>query len=183
MDFLSQLGPLGLASRLRRLTEKMTQEASLLYRELDLAFEPRWFPVYYLLARQPSLGIVEIARMLGVSHPAVHHISNELIRAGLVIAVKDSTDRRKRLLCLSEEGRQLLPTLEAIWDTIRQASTDLLAESPHDLLLALNAFEQAYRQKNLRTRFFERQAKHHESVTLPPNPQEPNTLNTLVSTR
>ncbi|MEJ7658550.1 MAG: hypothetical protein WKG07_02415 [Hymenobacter sp.] len=36
---------------MRRLSEQMTRQATDVYALYHLAFEPRWFPVFYLVAR------------------------------------------------------------------------------------------------------------------------------------
>lgn len=155
MDFISELGSLALASRLRRLTERLTQEAVLLYRDLDIDFEPRWFAVFYLLSEQSPLCVVDVARMLGISHPAVNQIAGELIRKGLVSAQKDPHDKRKRMLILSEKGKQLVPTLKHVWRHVHGAVDTAILDSEQDVMASIEGLERALEKKSLQERFFE----------------------------
>lgn len=155
MDFLRDLGALALASRLRRLTDRLTQDVSQIYRELDIDFEPRWFPVYYLLSQKAPLGVVDIAKVLGVSHPAVNQIAGEMINHGLVQSLKDETDKRKRLLCLTEAGLAVQPVMREIWDGVYQAVQSVLEETDSQLLNEINQFETAVQQRPIHQRFLQ----------------------------
>ncbi|HPC11967.1 MAG TPA: GNAT family N-acetyltransferase, partial [candidate division Zixibacteria bacterium] len=49
MDVIEQLGSLALATRLRRLADRLQRDVSQVYRELNVEFEARWFAVVYYL--------------------------------------------------------------------------------------------------------------------------------------
>lgn len=155
MDFLKDLGALALGSRLRRLTERLAQDVSQIYRELDIDFEPRWFPVYYLLSQKAPLGVVDIARILEVSHPAVNQIAGEMINHGLVHALKDDTDKRKRLLALTEAGLAMQPVMREIWAGVHQAVQSVLEETDSQLLADINNFETAVSERPIHQRFLQ----------------------------
>jgi DNA-binding MarR family transcriptional regulator len=155
MDFLTELGSMAIASRLRRLTERFSQDAVVLFKELNLEFEPRWFPVFYLLTLQKPMGIVDIAKVLGISHPAVNQIAGEMIQKGFLIAFKDDKDRRKRYLTLSDKGRAWVPLMERIWDGMRTTTALMMEESGVDVMQAVNALEGVLLQRGLRERFLD----------------------------
>jgi DNA-binding MarR family transcriptional regulator/predicted GNAT family acetyltransferase len=141
MDILKQLGELALGSRMRRLSERFVQDVSLLYKEQDIDFEPRWFPLYYMLHEHSPMSIVEIAKQLGVTHPAVNQMASEMIKAGMVEALKDENDKRKRLLILTPEARELYGKLKPIWDDIERAAHELTAATGYDVLAVLDRME------------------------------------------
>lgn len=153
MTFLKELGPLALGSRLRCLTERLTQDVSQIYRELDIDFEPRWFSIFYLLSQNAPLGVVDIARILNVSHPAVNQLAGEMIQHGLVRAMKDKNDKRKRLLTLTEKGQALLPASREIWDGIYRAVQETMDESDSKLLADIERFESALDRQPIHQRF------------------------------
>lgn len=153
MDFLQELGPLALASRLRRLTERLTQDIAQIYRTMDIDFEPRWFPVFYLLSQKGPLGVVDIARMLNISHPAVNQIAGELIQQGLLESLRDETDKRKRLLTLTSSGYANLPVLSKVWSGIYTAIQTLLDETDPKLLTAVDSLEQSLDRQSIAKRF------------------------------
>ena len=49
IDLIRKLGPLAFASRLKRLSERLMKDVALVYKDLNVDFQPRWFPVLYLL--------------------------------------------------------------------------------------------------------------------------------------
>lgn len=153
MTFLKELGPLALGSRLRCLTERLTQDVSHIYRALDIDFEPRWFSIFYLLSQKAPLGVVDIARILNVSHPAVNQLAGEMIDHGLVQAMKDKNDKRKRLLTLTEKGQALLPASREIWDGIYRAVQEAMDESDSKLLADIERLESALDRQPIHQRF------------------------------
>lgn len=154
MDLFSQLGALALASRMRRLADRMSQDVVVIYKEQNIDFEPRWFTVYYLLVQKAPLSIVEVAQILGISHPCVNQIANDMIKAGLVKAQKDKTDKRKRLLVLTDKGRDLLPALQTIWDDVENALKDVIADSGLDVMGMLEKMETCLDRKEIYERFY-----------------------------
>jgi len=155
MDFLKSLGALAVVSRLRRLSERMTQDVVNMYRDLGIDFEPRWFPVFYLLSRKSPIGVVDAGKILGISHPAVNQIAGELIAQGLVEAKKDASDKRKRLLVLSDKGLALLPVLEEIWSDVHLAARELLDSTGLDVMGAIDKLEASVEQHGVYARFRE----------------------------
>jgi GNAT superfamily N-acetyltransferase len=167
VDLLSELGPLALGSRLRRLTERMTQEVMLIYKEQDIDFEPRWFPVYYLLSRRAPISIMDIAKILGISHPAVNQIAGEMIKHEIVHALKDETDKRKRLLALTRKGEDMLPSLQVIWNDLQEAVNGLLDASDSDIMRAIHQMESTLDERGIYARFVDcRDRKLQDSIQI-----------------
>ena len=143
MDLIRQLGPLALASRLKRLSDRLMRDGFRIYREQGLEFEPRWFTVFYLLSRKSPMAVTEIANELRITHPAVNQVAGIMEKAGLIVSRRDKTDERKRLLSLSPLGKVLAAKLKPIWKDIREANQELLDESGTDLLGSLDKIESA----------------------------------------
>lgn len=165
MDILQNLGPLALGSRFRRISDQLMQDGILVYRDSGLDFEPRWFPVYYYLKDMGPSAVTDIARGLGITHPAVNQVAKELMNADLVAAYKDRSDKRKRVLALTSLGKQKLQELEPVWADIRQALQELLDDSGAEVLGCLAAMESALKSKSFHRRFL----SYHEK---PQNPVE-----------
>ncbi|MFH1278789.1 MAG: helix-turn-helix domain-containing GNAT family N-acetyltransferase [Candidatus Eisenbacteria bacterium] len=135
------LGGLALASRLKRLSDRLYRGVARIYRELEIEVEPRWFPVLHLLSRRDSLSITEIAGALGLTHPAVHQTAAVLESKGLVTSRKGRGDERRRLLRLSAKGRRLTDRLAPVWRVVRERGEDLAREAGVDLLGTLDRIE------------------------------------------
>ncbi len=160
MDLITDLGELALASRLKRLSERLLRDVSRVYRELDAPFEARWFPLLRALLAESPQAVTQLARALGLTHPAVNQLAGEMARAGLVLTARDRRDERRRLLRLSKKGRDVAARLAPVWKEIRGANHELLAEarttSGHDLLAALAATETALTVRGMHARVTER---------------------------
>jgi DNA-binding MarR family transcriptional regulator/GNAT superfamily N-acetyltransferase len=152
MDFLQQLGPVALGSRLRRLSEYLTSEAAGIYTDYGLSFQPRWYPVFYLVAHRPGISSNEIAEQIGHTHASVSQIVKELVGSGLLTMMPDSQDQRRRLMTLTPLGQEVLPQLRTQTADVRRSMQTLLAAAETDLWKALEAFEQQLEQQSLRHR-------------------------------
>jgi len=156
MDLITDLGELALASRLKRLSERLMRDVSRVYQELDEPFEARWFPLLRALLAESPQGVTQVARALGLTHPAVNQLAGEMARAGLLLAARDRRDERRRLLRLSKKGRDVAGRLGPVWEEIGWANRELLAEARagggHDLLVALAAAETALDGRGMHAR-------------------------------
>jgi len=172
MDIVDQLGELALATRLKRLSERLMKDVSQIYGDLEEDFQARWFTLLYALAngaerrqdrattrrslRPSPRAITDLAQALGLSHPAINQIAAQVIRRGLVKQARDPRDERRRLLLLTPRGRNLVKRLEPVWEEIRQANADLLAEAGVDLLGDLERIEIALDASSMAERIRER---------------------------
>lgn len=142
MDLFGELGHLALASRLKRLGELLQSQVSEVYAEQAVSFRARWFPVLIALSRTSPLSIVQLAAILGLTHTAIAQIAQEMEGQGLLGSQPDPRDGRRRLLGLTPEGVALFERLQPLWEEIRAATAELVAESGHDLLAAIAAMEE-----------------------------------------
>ena len=149
MDFIADLGELALATRLKRLSERLMKDVSRVYRDLGIDFKANWFSILYALGQESPMSVTELARALGLSHPAVNQIAAQLLSRGLVGQGKDESDERKRLLHLTPMGRQLIDELEPVWNEIRLANRALLREAGGDLLGNLTRVEAALDENSM----------------------------------
>ncbi len=156
MDVIRQLGPLALASRFRRLADWLYRDAPRIYREMSVDFEPRWFPLFYLLKESSSVPVTEAASALGFSHPAINQIAGQMAKRGLLESVKDKKDERKRLLRLTRKGRAALSSLEPIWADIEAAASELVKDAGGDFLAAVGRMEDALTERGMYERVMRR---------------------------
>ena len=59
MDLIKQLGSLAFASRLKRISDRMMADGGRIYASQNISFEPRWFPIFYLLSEEPPMPLTE----------------------------------------------------------------------------------------------------------------------------
>jgi len=115
---------MALGSRLRRLSE-FTEDAAKIYALYDIAFDPKWFPAFYVLLQKKELSITEIAQIIGHSHPSVSQIVKEMTNIGPTTA-KSVSDARVNVVKLSDRGQQLIPTIKNQCIDVTQAAEELV---------------------------------------------------------
>jgi DNA-binding MarR family transcriptional regulator len=148
-DIISELGALAMGSRLKRMSDTVMRGGAEIYRSNNIDFEPKWFPLFYLLSKEErELGIMEIAEKLNISHPAVIQLAKELEKQGWILSKKSKKDARKRFLQLTPKGRDFLPQLQAIWTDIRALNEQIINSQATNLLRALEEIEQVYAAKS-----------------------------------
>jgi ribosomal protein S18 acetylase RimI-like enzyme len=156
MDTLAQLQELALATRLKRMSDRLLKDVSQIYLELGIDFKGRWFALLFALGQKSPQSVTELAQFLRLSHPAINQIAGQMIRRGLLRQVKDRQDDRKRLLRLSAKGRRLKKRLDPILKEIRIANRELLREAKVDLLSDLARVEAALDERSMAQRVRER---------------------------
>ncbi len=152
MDLINTLEELALASRLKRLSDRLMKDMAEIYREANADFQPRWFTVFMALDRNESLNITEIARQLGISHTAVNKIVTDMNRHGLVEKMKDSADERRMRVSLSGKGRNTRRDLDELWKGVKRANAELLTEAGADLLGDIRKVEEALDKRDMGNR-------------------------------
>ncbi|MGE8533862.1 MAG: bifunctional helix-turn-helix transcriptional regulator/GNAT family N-acetyltransferase [Chryseobacterium sp.] len=164
MDLFNRTGKMALGSRLRLLTAKVTEDATKIYELYNVEnFSPKWFPVFFVLHEESNQTITEIAEQIGHSQPSVTKIIKEMLKAGLVEDNLKSSDKRRNIVGLTAEGKQLAEKMV----TIQCADIDLaidriIEEATHNLWEALAEWEHLFEQKSLLSRVKE-QKKARES--------------------
>lgn len=155
-DYIEQLGALALASRQRRLIDRLTVDGIRVYRSLDFDFEVRWFTIFHLLSAHTSMTVTEIAQALRLAHPSVIETADEMLRRGMLVSRRDDTDKRRRYLTLSRKGKALARKLEPVWEAFRSAADEIFSEAGCDFLQAIKKIETALDRKGLYERIADR---------------------------
>jgi len=167
MDKLHQIGGLGLASRLKRLSEKLSKDVTLVYKKQNIDFEARWFSIVYLLKEKSPMRITDLAHSLNISHTAVNQLASELIKKNYIRSGLLNSDDRVKLLYLTGEGKKLCVKLAPLWKVIKQANDELLATADGNLLEALENIESALEKKSMYERImFRLNGSYGKQITI-----------------
>ncbi|HVP35617.1 MAG TPA: bifunctional helix-turn-helix transcriptional regulator/GNAT family N-acetyltransferase [Terriglobales bacterium] len=156
MDLLRKLGPLAIASRLRRLTEWLYKDGARIYQEQSLDFEPRWFSLFNLLKESGKISVTQAAQTLGLTHPAINQIAGEMSKRGLLESFTDKKDKRKRILQLTPKGKKAFSSLEPVWKDFESAVSELLNEAGSDFLTIVGKLEDELKEKGMYERISRR---------------------------
>lgn len=154
MNIIDESGILSIATRLQRLSEAIRKDGFLIYKANGIDFQPKWFPVIYALFQKPILSVMELATEIGYSHPSTITLLKELEKEKLIRSKKDKQDERKRLIQLSDKGKNLVVQMQPVWDIIVVAATEL-TDTQNNLMKAITEVEARLKEKSL----FERAQK------------------------
>ncbi|MBB5619974.1 DNA-binding MarR family transcriptional regulator/predicted GNAT family N-acyltransferase [Pedobacter cryoconitis] len=167
MEFFNQVGKKAIGSRLRMLTEKITEDAAQIYQCYDIDMQPKWFPVFYVLSQGEAMTITAIAKEIGHSHPSVSKIIGEMAKKGLVDEKKDETDGRRNMVSLSPKGDEITVKIQNQYADLDQAVADIAAQSRNDLWKAMEEWEFLLGQKTLLRRVQEiKKERESKEVTI-----------------
>lgn len=155
-ELIAELGELAFASRLKRLSERLMEDVSQVYRDCGVDFEPKWFLIFYQLGQAGPQSVTGLAQQIGVTHPAVNQAAAELIRSGMLSARADKSDKRKRMLSLSPKGRQRYEQLKPVWQQVREATAELIKETDSGLLQEIENIERALDRRTMYQRIKDR---------------------------
>lgn len=167
MAFFEQTGKKAIGTRLRRLSEWITEDAAQIYTLYGVELQPKWFPVYYVLSGGEAKTITQIAEEIEHSHVSVSKIIREMAKQGLINFGSDATDARKNLVSLSEKGLAINAKISAQYEDVGSAIDAISAQSNHDLWKAIEEWEFLLGQKSLLQRVVEqRKARESQSVRI-----------------
>lgn len=163
MNFFEQTGKVAIGSRLRMLTDKVTEDGAQIYKLYNIDMQPKWFPVFYALIHGKEKTITELAKEIGHSHPSVSKIISEMLKKGYVKENKDKTDGRRNVVSLSEQGAEISKKIEDQLIDVNAAVEEISAQSQNKLWEAIGEWEFLLEQKTLLRRVMEKK-KERDSL-------------------
>lgn len=159
MNHLHSLGPLALASRLKNLSDNLMKGVAKVYREMELDFEPRWFPMTHYLFIHGPVSVTFLASELQQTYPAILQVSKIMLKKGLIRLEKDEMDLRKTIISLTPKGQELAVNLSATWDDISSATALLMEENKMDIIKDITLIEKALDRENIYSRVINEKQK------------------------
>ena len=158
-DYFDELGVVALGSRLKRLSDRMMGDALNVYKYMGQEIQPKWFTLISLLFDKKSVSVVEASEKLGLSQPCISQFSKELIKIGLIKAVHDPDDMRRKLLSLTTKGVNSHKKMINVRKAVAKAAESLCSEVEYDFYQSVKQFEKALKRKTLYQRTLE---EYHE---------------------
>lgn len=162
MPFFEQTGIKAIGTRLRRLSEWITEDAAQIYKQYGVELQPKWFPVYFVLSNGEAKTITAIATEIEHSHVSVSKIIREMAKNGLINFGTDENDARKNLVSLTGKGMAINAKIAPQFIDVEQAIENMIAQSNHNLWKAIEEWEFLLSQKSLMERVKD-QRKSRES--------------------
>ena len=72
MKSFNELGHIALGTALRQLAAQVSKDAENTYAKFGFAIEPKWFPVFYVLASKGADSVVNIAKEIFTTGSALY---------------------------------------------------------------------------------------------------------------
>jgi DNA-binding MarR family transcriptional regulator len=142
-DFITKLGRPFLAHRLRRLAETFLDGYGRWLPSVGITAPPRALSTLLLLDDDGPLGVTEIAGRLRLSHPLLIKLTGNLEALGLTRTARDPEDGRRRLIALTEAGRDQAARIRSAVEILDRAYGELADEIGIDLMEACARAERA----------------------------------------
>jgi DNA-binding MarR family transcriptional regulator/N-acetylglutamate synthase-like GNAT family acetyltransferase len=145
-DILSDLGPIFLGSRLKRLAERFQAGAARVVTDAGLPMQPAHMPLLAALDRGP-LTVGQLVDAVGTSQPGITRTAGQLIDMGLVQSASGA-DQRQRTLSLTTAGQAAMARIKALlWPRVEIAVKEICDGLSGPLLDQIAAIERALAAK------------------------------------
>ena len=149
-DFIKELGYLGIATRLKRISDQMLQSGKQMYKLLNMDIEPNWYLIFKLLEEYETLSVTEIAEKLHFTHPSVITIVKKMKDNDYLDSYINPDDTRKQQFKLSEKAMQKLPDFKEVWASGMQGLNKIFSDDC--LLKELEHLENALNKRSFKDR-------------------------------
>jgi DNA-binding MarR family transcriptional regulator len=131
----------------------MLADGEKVYRSLNLDFKVAWFPVLHLLANHDApMTLTQVAGALGLAHPSVIEVTEDMTRKRLIVSKRSQSDKRQRLLSLTSSGKRICSGLEPLWEAFKRAGEEITLEDDNNFLESIKKMERAMERRS----FYER---------------------------
>ncbi len=143
-----------LGTRLKRLSDRFLLDVSNIYKTMNIAFEPSWFPIFFLLDRYTEMNVSDISNELDITKSGASQMISLLEKKDIVKITCGKDDKRTRFVSFDNNGFNLLKQIKPIWKLIQDEMTKMLDEgedSPH-FLKAISEIERSFKKEDLNTR-------------------------------
>ena len=141
-DIVREMGYLTLGSRFRRIGERFQSEVQRVLDDLGIPVQSSQFPALAAVERLGPLTVGDLADAIGITQPGATRIMAQLSEAGLFDVRQSSEDQRRRLISLTDTGRQLVEIARRdLWPRIDAAVAEICDDLSGPLLEQLTTIE------------------------------------------
>lgn len=155
-DLIRELGELGIATRLKRLGERFSQDVAKIYENHSLDFEPKWFTTMYALYKNGPMSVQSLAQSLGFTHPAIIQFVNQMKKRHLVETRQGENDKRLNFISLTNKGMETFESIRPLLSDIGEVTSEVLSSTGFDMLTLIDKIEEALDKKGVYDRISER---------------------------
>jgi len=136
-------GSLLLGTRLKKIGENLTSQVGKICKDHKLDIETRWIPAISVLYEKGELSVQSLADNLGITHPAVVQLTNQLLQKGFVKTEKLTADKRVTIISITGNGREKFELLKPVLNEIESSINSLLSETGYDMMDVISKMEES----------------------------------------
>lgn len=130
---------------LRQLNYELVKELGLFKRRANLSFSQRH--LLYHIENNAGLSIQELAEVVHVDHSTMSRNIKKMVRDGLVDIYQDETDKRRKIILLSEQGaKNLAEATQSINQTISKATEMLNPQEIESIIEGIRKYSAALKR-------------------------------------
>ncbi|RKY94264.1 MAG: hypothetical protein DRQ01_02780 [Ignavibacteriae bacterium] len=142
-------GSLLLGTRLKKIGENLNSQVGKICKDNKLDIETRWIPAISLLNEKGELSVQSLADIIGITHPAVVQLTNQLLQKGFVKTEKLLADKRVTIISITEKGREKFEMLKPVLNEIESSINSLLSETSYDMMDVISKLENSLLSEKL----------------------------------
>lgn len=159
-DIVRSKGYLTLGSRMRRIGERLQAETQQVMAWNNVPIQANQYPLLAALDENGPLSVNELAEALGVSQPGITRNIGQLKKQDIVIVLPGETDRRTRVVSLTELGRAIVRQGRAeVWPLLEACIANIMADASGTLLQQLDHLEQGLEEASFLKRIAQTEEK------------------------
>lgn len=156
MNISSVSSSLLIGARLKKLGENITSQVGKICKENKVEIETRWIPIISVLYEKGELSVQVLADKLGITHPAVVQLTNQLMEKDFIKTEKLVVDKRFTIISITEYGREKYEMLEPLLDDIESSINSLLGETGYDVFNMISKLEGSFSSDKLIKNIYEK---------------------------
>jgi DNA-binding MarR family transcriptional regulator/predicted GNAT family N-acyltransferase len=149
MKYPDAAGSLLLGVRLKKIGGNLISQVGSVFKDHKLDFETRWIPAISVLYEIGELSVQSLADNLGITHPAVVQLTDQLLQKGFVKTEKLLDDKRVTIICITEKGREKFESIKPVLNEIESSINSLLSETGYDMMNVISKLEDSLNSEKL----------------------------------
>jgi DNA-binding MarR family transcriptional regulator len=149
-DIIKERAELFIASRLKRLAERMQSDAARVLEKAGVSVHPGQFSVLAALDRYGPHTVGQLADAMQLSQPAITRMVAKLTKLGLLAADREHKDQRHKTVRLTKSGIDALDRAKLhVWPVVEKSVVEVLQGLNGPFLDQIAAIESRLEEKSL----------------------------------
>ncbi len=136
-------------ARFKKIGESLNSQIRKICKKYNIDIETRWIPLLSILYEKDGINVQYLAAKLGISHPAVVQLTNQLLKNDLIETKKLDADKRFTIINITKNGIEKFESVKQMLDDIDSVINLLLKQTNYDVYDILSKMEEIVANENL----------------------------------